>query len=243
MPLDQMVLDTISISNLLFAFFRNIIIILDNIYITRFGKPEGTYGSFRKGSSLWWHNALSILQKECVGKESCSIDGKFGSTNCGDILKWLAMDAISHSFFLFKIREINIVWKDGGFNSIFMAQWTIKLLPVDAWKLMWTEPSIRNRSRRDWSGGCDEYGQYIPFALSAFHIEAEACWAGLLVAIHQGWVVVDLESDCATIITALEGMRKDHSEIGQVVEDCKDYLSNFLYLFFTYLSWSKWCGS
>ena len=31
MPLDQMVLDTICISNLLFAFFFNIIIILDNM--------------------------------------------------------------------------------------------------------------------------------------------------------------------------------------------------------------------
>lgn len=42
-------------------------------------------------------------------------------------------------------------------------------------------------------------------ALSVFHMELEACRAGLLIAIHEEWSDVDLESDWSIVITALKG--------------------------------------
>ncbi|KAL6223349.1 hypothetical protein ACLB2K_006736 [Fragaria x ananassa] len=66
------------------------------IKFASFGNPEGTCGSFRKGTCDST-TALSILQKECVGKESCSVDvseSMFGSTTCGDIMKRLAVEAV-----------------------------------------------------------------------------------------------------------------------------------------------------
>lgn len=38
---------------------------------------------------------------------------------------------------------------------------------------------------------------------------------------------MDLESDCAALITALAGNCEDYSEVGRVVEDCKEYLASF----------------
>ncbi|KAL6222089.1 hypothetical protein ACLB2K_005481 [Fragaria x ananassa] len=72
------------------------------IKFASFGNPQGTCGPFKNGTSLTkgncdGSNALSIIQKECVGKEKCSIDvsgDKFDSTNCGDIVKRLAVEAV-----------------------------------------------------------------------------------------------------------------------------------------------------
>ncbi|PRQ31246.1 putative ribonuclease H-like domain-containing protein [Rosa chinensis] len=60
---------------------------------------------------------------------------------------------------------------------------------------------------------------------SAFHMECEAMRAGLLLLIHQGMVDVNIETDCAAVITALNGSMEDFSEVGCIVEDCKAYLS------------------
>ncbi|KAL3744635.1 hypothetical protein ACJRO7_013837 [Eucalyptus globulus] len=51
-----------------------------------FGDPQGSCGSFAKGSCEGSNDAVAILQNACVGKESCSIDVSektFGSTTCG----------------------------------------------------------------------------------------------------------------------------------------------------------------
>ncbi|KAM5582252.1 hypothetical protein ABKV19_002583, partial [Rosa sericea] len=55
----------------------------------------------------------------------------------------------------------------------------------------------------------DEFGtciaamaRYFPHVLSATHMEAEACRAGLLLAIHQYWGAIDLESDCSLVVAA-----------------------------------------
>ncbi|KAL6224299.1 hypothetical protein ACLB2K_003154 [Fragaria x ananassa] len=74
------------------------------IKFASFGNPQGTCGPFKNGTSFTkgtcdGSNALSIIQKECVGKEKCSIDvsgDKFDSTNCGDIVKRLAVEAVCY---------------------------------------------------------------------------------------------------------------------------------------------------
>ncbi|KAL2327302.1 hypothetical protein Fmac_020729 [Flemingia macrophylla] len=70
--------------------------ILD-IKFASFGNPQGECGAFTKGSCESKSDALSIVQKECVGKESCSIDVSektFGKTSCGDVIKRLAVEAV-----------------------------------------------------------------------------------------------------------------------------------------------------
>lgn len=37
----------------------------------------------------------------------------------------------------------------------------------------------------------------------ALQMEAEACRAGLLIAIHQGWSNIDLQSDSSRVVAAL----------------------------------------
>lgn len=70
----------------------------------------------------------------------------------------------------------------------------------------------------------------------AFQVEAEASRAGnLLVAIHQGWSVVDLESDCVALISTLASSSEDCSEISRVMEDCKKYLSKFSSIIFRHI--------
>lgn len=50
---------------------------------------------------------------------------------------------------------------------------------------------------RDESGDClAALPNHMPYASSDLHMEAEALHAGLLIAIHQGWYAVDVESDC-----------------------------------------------
>lgn len=67
----------------------------------------------------------------------------------------------------------------------------------------------------------------IPHASSAIHMEAEACRAGLHIAIHQGWDDFILETDCAAPAAALASPEEDLSDIGSIVGDCKDYFLAF----------------
>ncbi|KAF3439717.1 hypothetical protein FNV43_RR17995 [Rhamnella rubrinervis] len=67
------------------------------IKFASFGTPEGTCGSFQKGTCEGAKDALSVLHTECVGKETCLIDvseESFGSANCGDVVKRLAVEAV-----------------------------------------------------------------------------------------------------------------------------------------------------
>ena len=73
---------------------------------------------------------------------------------------------------------------------------------------------------------CGCYGsmaRYFSHASSAIHMEAEACRAGLLMAIHQGWSNVELECDCASLVNALSTEQEDFSEIGRIIDDCRVY--------------------
>ncbi|PRQ56408.1 hypothetical protein RchiOBHm_Chr1g0336051 [Rosa chinensis] len=65
-----------------------------------------------------------------------------------------------------------------------------------------------------------------PFSLvrSALQMELEAMRAGLLFIIHQVWDNVDIETDCAAVLTALKSYLEDLSDVGCIVEDCKVYL-------------------
>ncbi|KAL5850777.1 hypothetical protein ACOSQ4_008790 [Xanthoceras sorbifolium] len=68
------------------------------VLFASFGDPQGTCGSFTKGTCDAEQDVLPILQKECVGKDSCSIqvsEEKLGKTNCGgNIVKRLAVEAV-----------------------------------------------------------------------------------------------------------------------------------------------------
>jgi ribonuclease HI len=81
---------------------------------------------------------------------------------------------------------------------------------------------------RDGEGFCvAAFHRSITHGMSATHVEAEACRAGLLIAIQQGWDDVILETDCATMAAALAKPDDDLSEIGRIIGDCKDYMLAF----------------
>ncbi|KAJ9183712.1 hypothetical protein P3X46_007527 [Hevea brasiliensis] len=67
------------------------------IEFASFGDPQGTTGSFVKGTCES-KDALSIIQKACVGKETCKIEvskGVLGSTNCdSSIVNTLIVEAL-----------------------------------------------------------------------------------------------------------------------------------------------------
>ena len=70
-----------------------------------------------------------------------------------------------------------------------------------------------------------EFARTISHATYAVQMEAEACRAGLFLAIHQNWFGVDLESDCAMVISALANPDADFSDIGCILDDCKEYMN------------------
>ncbi|KAK3010126.1 hypothetical protein RJ639_009797 [Escallonia herrerae] len=70
--------------------------VISEVKFASFGDPKGTYGSLQKGSCES-PNSLSVIEKACVGKESCSIDvseGTFEHSGCGSIQKRLAVEAV-----------------------------------------------------------------------------------------------------------------------------------------------------
>ncbi|KAM5564827.1 hypothetical protein ABKV19_019070 [Rosa sericea] len=64
-------------------------------------------------------------------------------------------------------------------------------------------------------------------AHSVLNMETEACRAGLLLGIHQGWTDIDIESDSAILIAALNSEEKNFSEVSRVLDDCKEYMCAF----------------
>lgn len=71
------------------------------------------------------------------------------------------------------------------------------------------------------------FARSLSIALSVFHMEPEACRAGLLIAIHEEWSDVDLESDWSYVITALKGSSVDLFEVGRIVDNCREYMNMF----------------
>lgn len=71
----------------------------------------------------------------------------------------------------------------------------------------------------------------------------------LLLTIHQGWNVVDLESNRVMIFAALAKSDADYSELRCIMEDCKKYLTMYywpvLLISFRHIYYkaSKWCWS
>ncbi|KAK5777378.1 hypothetical protein PVK06_045345 [Gossypium arboreum] len=69
---------------------------ISQIKFASFGDPQGKCGSFQKGSCDA-DLSISYLEKECVGRKRCSIDvpdATFGSTECANFTKRLAVEAI-----------------------------------------------------------------------------------------------------------------------------------------------------
>ncbi|KAJ4917484.1 Beta-galactosidase 8 [Raphanus sativus] len=67
------------------------------IKFASFGNPDGSCGSFEKGTCEGNKNTVDILTQECVGKEKCSIDvstEKFGAPDCSGAARRLAVEAI-----------------------------------------------------------------------------------------------------------------------------------------------------
>ncbi|KAF2287107.1 hypothetical protein GH714_038216 [Hevea brasiliensis] len=68
------------------------------IEFASFGDPQGTTGSFVRGTCEGSKDALSIIQKACVGKETCKIEVSkdvFGSINCdSSIVNTLTVEAL-----------------------------------------------------------------------------------------------------------------------------------------------------
>ncbi|XP_024190430.1 uncharacterized protein LOC112194420 [Rosa chinensis] len=81
---------------------------------------------------------------------------------------------------------------------------------------------------RDEDGICiATMAHYFPHVISATHMEAEACRAGVLLAIHQYWDAFDFETDCSLVVVALQQNVEDRSDIGRIIDDCKSYLTSF----------------
>lgn len=67
------------------------------IRFANFGETEGSCGSFGKGSCSSEQDVVSVVEKECVGKEKCLVQASesvFGTTNCGNNDKRLIVEAV-----------------------------------------------------------------------------------------------------------------------------------------------------
>ncbi|XP_062014464.1 uncharacterized protein LOC133730996 [Rosa rugosa] len=85
---------------------------------------------------------------------------------------------------------------------------------------------VRNEERL----GVAAFARPFVHAHSALNMEVEACRVGLLLGIHQGWSEIEVESDSTLLIAALNREEQDFSEVGRVLEDCKDYMSAFQFI-------------
>ncbi|KAK8611769.1 hypothetical protein V6N13_131811 [Hibiscus sabdariffa] len=72
---------------------------ISKIKFSSFGHPQGVCGSFKKSECESDVDAILIIEKECVGKESCSFkisEDKFGKAYCE--AKRLAVEAVCEDF-------------------------------------------------------------------------------------------------------------------------------------------------
>ncbi|KAK9275071.1 hypothetical protein L1049_022329 [Liquidambar formosana] len=66
------------------------------IQFASFGDPQGTCGSFKKGSCEA-ANSFSAVEKACIGQQTCSLnvsEATFGPSKCDNITKRLAVQAV-----------------------------------------------------------------------------------------------------------------------------------------------------
>ncbi|CAK7352640.1 unnamed protein product [Dovyalis caffra] len=69
---------------------------ISQIKFASYGMPQGTCGSFREGS-CHAHQSYDALQRNCVGKQSCSVTvapAVFGGDPCPDSTKKLSVEAV-----------------------------------------------------------------------------------------------------------------------------------------------------
>ncbi|KAK4796638.1 hypothetical protein SAY86_028964 [Trapa natans] len=69
---------------------------ISSVEFASFGTPAGSCGNFQLGS-CHAPSSQAIVEKECVGKESCSMDlsnGSFGIDPCPKVLKRLSVEAV-----------------------------------------------------------------------------------------------------------------------------------------------------
>ncbi|XP_024164679.1 uncharacterized protein LOC112171781 [Rosa chinensis] len=91
--------------------------------------------------------------------------------------------------------------------------------------------------RNDAGTGIAALARPFLHAHSILNMEAEACRAGLLLGIHQGWSEIDIESDSAILIAALNSSKQDFSEsvrirhIYREANGVTDRLTHFASLF------------
>ncbi|KAL6138049.1 hypothetical protein ACLB2K_063335 [Fragaria x ananassa] len=63
--------------------------------------------------------------------------------------------------------------------------------------------------------------QPLEYAHTALQVEAEALRARILIAIHQAWEMVEIESDCSMLVDDLHRDEDDLSTVDRIVEDCR----------------------
>ncbi|PRQ31117.1 putative ribonuclease H-like domain, reverse transcriptase zinc-binding domain-containing protein [Rosa chinensis] len=141
----------------------------------------------------------------------------------GDLKNWLfdVLDMLNSNqvdFFFMALWSVwternKIVWNDGCFQPMHMIQYGLGGIGVVV--------------RDDLGTGIAAIAKPFLHAHSAINMEAEACRAGLLLGIHQGWSDVVIESDSALLIATLKSEEDNFSEVSRVFDDCTDYLSDF----------------
>ncbi|KAL6142102.1 hypothetical protein ACLB2K_060385 [Fragaria x ananassa] len=126
----------------------------------------------------------------------------------------------------------DVLW-NGGSYDLGRMQRRAKDLLVEMWN---TRKSMAARRRESYKRGgigvvvWNEHGvcmaalaQPLEYAHTALQVEAEALQAGILIAIHEGWEMVEIESDCSMLGDALHRDEGDFSMLGRIVEDCRRY--------------------
>ncbi|XP_004298184.1 PREDICTED: uncharacterized protein LOC101290856 [Fragaria vesca subsp. vesca] len=59
---------------------------------------------------------------------------------------------------------------------------------------------------------------------SPLQAEAMACREGLRRAVEQGWLNIDVESDCEVLVAALNGENGGGLEVSRIIDNCRYYL-------------------
>lgn len=70
---------------------------ITEIKYASFGDPKGECGAYEKGSCEAKRDVLPLIEKECVGRDKCSIqvtEAKLGATTCSSIAKRLVVEAL-----------------------------------------------------------------------------------------------------------------------------------------------------
>ena len=89
---------------------------------------------------------------------------------------------------------------------------------------------------RDSRGRClASLARHFPQAQLALHMEAEGLRGGLLIAMHQQWEEIEIESDCALIVAAMQNRDKDILEVSPILQDCHRYIEMFKFVVFRHI--------